>query len=225
MDQGGAYGARKSGEPFNLIEFVKQPKTILRLLSWVFSIIVFGCIVSEGYDKNESCIFGDDPNACHYGVAIGVLAFIISTVFFAADLVFPSISSAEKRKKVVMADVFFSGSWAFLYFVGFCYLTNSWARRTPVDPASADYGAGNAQAAIAFSFFSIITWAGLTYFAVQAYRQGSISAFAPSYSDPGIESTAPYTSFPGAAEMSSPGYQQGPFKQEAEPSGYQPPTY
>ena len=35
MDQGGAYGAGKSGEQFNPVDFIKRPKTILRFLSWV----------------------------------------------------------------------------------------------------------------------------------------------------------------------------------------------
>ncbi|CAK8688134.1 synaptogyrin-2-like [Clavelina lepadiformis] len=226
MDEGGAYGAGKAGEPFHPIEFLKRPRTILRLLSWVFAIIVFGCIVSESYDKKNECIFGQNDNACHYGVAIGIMGFIIVTVFFVVDLIFPSISSAEKRKKIVMADMFFSGVWTFLFFVGFCFLTNAWANRHAADPASSDYGADNARAAIAFLFFSILSWGGLTYIAVQAYRQGALSAFAPTYSDPAAESSAPYTSFPGAAEMSSPSsYQQGPFSQEGEKPSYQAPPY
>jgi len=54
-------------------------------------------------------VLSQEVNACHYGVAIGIMAFIIATGFFVADLIFPSISSAEKRKKIVMADTLFSG--------------------------------------------------------------------------------------------------------------------
>lgn len=226
MEQGGAYGAGKSGEEFNPTDFIKRPKTILRLSSWVFALIQFACIVSEGYDKKKDCIFGQNSDACHFGVAVGVLAFILAIVFFIFDLIFPSISSASKRKKIVMADLFFSGVWTFLFFVAFCYLTNQWSNRTGEDEAALEYGADNARAAITFSFFSIGTWAGLTFFAVQAYRQGTLSAFAPSYQDPMYsESSAPYKSFPGAAELSSPPYQQGPFTDEGSAPNYQPPTY
>jgi len=225
MDQGGAYGAGKSGEAFNIITFFKQPKTILRVLSWVFSLIVFGCIVAEGNDPKVGCVFGKDQGACSYGIIIGVFAFIISLAFFVADLIFPSISSASKRKKIVMADLGLSGAWTFLYFVSFCVLTNAWMSPDSSTVNNAD----NARAAITFSFFSIGSWAGLTYFALQSYRQGTLSAFAPSYQDPmQTESSAPYTSFPSAAEMSSPtnNYQQGPFTSEEKPSAeYQPPTY
>lgn len=220
MESGGAFGAGKAGEPFNLVEFVKRPKTILRVLSWVFAIIVFGCIVSEGYVKQE-CVFNHDVNACHYGVAIGILSFITATIFFVSDLVFPSITSAEKRKKVVMADMALCGLWTFMYFVGFCYLTNAWSKSHPPD----GFGANNAQAAIAFNFFSIFSWGGLTYFCVTAYRQGTLSAFAPTYTDPSLEqSSSPYSSFPGDAQDQS--YQQGPFSQKTEEvPEYQPPSY
>ena len=52
-----------------------------------------------------------DKGACTYGVIIGVFAFIISLAFFVADLIFPSISSASKRKKIVMADLGLSGKF------------------------------------------------------------------------------------------------------------------
>lgn len=49
----------------------------------------------------------------------------------------------------------FSGLWAFLCFVGFCYLTNAWNKSTaPTD----GYGVNNVQGAIAFLFFSIFSW-------------------------------------------------------------------
>jgi len=230
MEQGGAYGAGKAGEQFNAVDFIKRPKTILRFSSWIFSLIQFACIVSEGYDKNLECIFGQDNNACHFSVAVGVLAFIFAIVFFIFDLIFPSISSASKRKKIVVTDLIISGLWTFLFFVVFCYLTNAWNHRNATDEAGNLYGADNARAAITFSFFSIGTWAGLTYYAVQAYRQGTLSAFAPSYEDPMyVESSAPYKSYPGVgemggSEMSAPPFQQAPFD-ESQPATYQAPTY
>lgn len=48
------------------------------------------------------------------------------------------------------------GLWCFLWFVGFCYLTDKW--RTSTDKDADGYGRDDNQAAIAFSFFSIIAW-------------------------------------------------------------------
>lgn len=50
--------------------------------------------------------------------------------------------------------VFFVAAWAFLYFVGFCYLSNAWGK-TESPPAGT---ANNMQGAIAFCFFSIFAW-------------------------------------------------------------------
>lgn len=50
-----------------------------------------------------------------------------------------------------------SGFWTFLYFVSFCFLANQWSQTTP-DELPLNQGADAARAAIAFSFFSIITW-------------------------------------------------------------------
>lgn len=49
------------------------------------------------------------------------------------------------------------GLWTFLWFVGFCFLTNQWAATQPGDVL---VGADSARAAITFSFFSIFSWVG-----------------------------------------------------------------
>lgn len=52
---------------------------------------------------------------------------------------------------------FLSGFWTFLYFVSFCFLASQWSR-TQTGDLPLNQGADAARAAIAFSFFSIITW-------------------------------------------------------------------
>jgi hypothetical protein len=49
-----------------------------------------------------------------------------------------------------------AGLWSFLWFVGFCFLTNQWQRTAP-GPGTTQAGDA-ARAAIAFSFFSILSW-------------------------------------------------------------------
>lgn len=49
-----------------------------------------------------------------------------------------------------------AGLWSFLWFVGFCFLTNQWQRTEP-GPGTAQAGDA-ARAAITFSFFSILSW-------------------------------------------------------------------
>ncbi|XP_030770746.1 synaptogyrin-1 isoform X6 [Rhinopithecus roxellana] len=160
--EGGAYGAGKAGGAFDPYTLVRQPHTILRVVSWLFSIVVFGSIVNEGYlnsasEGEEFCIYNRNPNACSYGVAVGVLAFLTCLLYLALDVYFPQISSVKDRKKAVLSDIGVSAFWAFLWFVGFCFLANQWQVSKPKDNPLNE-GTDAARAAIAFSFFSIFTW-------------------------------------------------------------------
>eukprot|EP00061_Rhincodon_typus_P009848 g33655.t1 len=137
-------------------------------------------------EVEQHCIFNRNPNACNYGITIGVLAFLGCMAFLALDAYFPQISSVKDRKKVVLGDIGFSGIllkmktphlplvavrrlllqlfvpassfWSFLWFVGFCFLTNQWQVTDLEKDDPLKEGADAARAAITFSFFSIFTW-------------------------------------------------------------------
>lgn len=195
----------------------------------VFAIIVFACISSGGYYAHH-CQMHDDINACNYGIGIGVLAFLFCIGFLILDAVFDNISNIQHRKYAVIADIGISALWAFLWFVGFCYMTDAWRRRddTPWAVAPHGHGKDNIQAAIAFSFFSIITWAALTFFAVRRYREGTSEQFTSGYQDNQQQTqSSPYSSFPGS-DSGDP-YQQPPFSNQQNMQkdipDYQPPTY
>ena len=94
-------------------------------------------------------------NACHYGIGIGVLAFLGCVLFLAIDSQFDSVSNAQTKRYIVVADLAFSLLWLFLWFVGFCYLSDAW-RKTTVDLRTTN--TNDIRASITFSFFSIISW-------------------------------------------------------------------
>ncbi|KAH0616875.1 hypothetical protein JD844_028322 [Phrynosoma platyrhinos] len=128
----------------------------------LFSIVVFGSIVNEGYvnkpdEMEEYCIYNRNQNACNYGITVGVLAFLSCLLYLALDVYFPQISSVKDRKKAVLSDIGVSGFWAFLWFVSFCFLADQW-RVSKKEDNPLNEGADAARAAIAFSFFSIFTW-------------------------------------------------------------------
>uniref|UniRef100_A0A8C3U5L3 Synaptogyrin 1 n=1 Tax=Catharus ustulatus TaxID=91951 RepID=A0A8C3U5L3_CATUS len=163
---GGAFGAGKAGGAFDPQAFIRQPQTILRFVSWVFSIVVFGSIVNEG------CL-----------------------LYLALDAYFPQISSVKDRKKAVLSDIGVSAFWAFLWFVGFCFLTNQWQASKPEDNPLNE-GGDAARAAITFSFFSIFTWAGQAFLAYQRFQLGADSAlFSQDYMDPSQDSGMPYAPY------------------------------
>lgn len=86
------------------------------LSAQVFALIVFSCIFGEGYSnthqsKQQYCIFNHNQDACGYGSAIGVLAFLASAFFLVVDAYFPQISNATDRKYLVIGDLLFSGTF------------------------------------------------------------------------------------------------------------------
>ncbi|GJQ80921.1 hypothetical protein Trydic_g4738 [Trypoxylus dichotomus] len=228
MEGIGAYGGGKAGGAFDPVAFVRRPQVILRAVCWLFSIIVFGCISSQGWwynptTKTEECLYNGDSNACNYGVGISVIAFLASMGFLAGEYLFEQMSSVKTRKHYVLGDLGFSGFWSFLYFVGFWYLTSKWGKATA--PPSG-YGVNNVRAAIAFSFFSIFTWAGCAFFAFQRFRQGADAAFATNYE---ADTTLPtsYPTYPGAPDGDQQ-YQEPPFSSginQRGPADFQAPAY
>ncbi|XP_022102422.1 synaptogyrin-3-like [Acanthaster planci] len=219
--EGGAYGAGKaSSSGFDAAGVLRKPQVILRAVAWLFSIIVFGCIANKGWislpgNPYHICFYNADGNACNFGIAVGVFAFLACIGFLVVDVMFDNLSNVQMRKYAVIADLAFSGLWTFMWFVCFCYLTDALRR------ASIPYGIGQARAAAAFSFFSIIPWAGLTVLAFMRYRQGSQAAFSQNYEpDPSVP--------PPASQISGgDSYQQPPFgeKTEVPDSQFQSPTY
>ncbi|XP_069023101.1 synaptogyrin-1-like isoform X2 [Embiotoca jacksoni] len=192
-----AYGAGKAGGAFDPVTFLQQPQTVLRIVSWLFSIVIFGCIANEGYinrpkEVEEYCIFNRNQNACNYGVFMGSMAFLCCIAFLALDVYFPQISSVK--------DPF----WSFMWFVGFCFLANQWQVTKQEDNPLRE-GGDAARAAITFSFFSIFTWAGQSFLGFQRYKLGADSAlFSQEYTDPSQDAAgAPYTSF-GGDDVESP---------------------
>ncbi|XP_034986590.1 synaptogyrin-3 [Zootoca vivipara] len=228
--EGASFGAGRAGAAVDPLEFLRRPQTILRLISAVFSIVVFGSIINEGYVNDGStsvlrCVYNANDDACNYGIAIGLIAFFACSFFLIVDLYFQQISSVKDRKRVVLFDLGFSGFWSFLWFVGFCFLANQW-QRTPWSK-EAHYAGDAARAAIAFSFFSIISWVALALKALQRYRLGTdMSLFATDQfpTDP----SAAYPGYPtGSGVESTETYQSPPFSEtlDTSPKGYQVPAY
>lgn len=78
--------------------------------------VVFSCIVNEGYINIGSerllCVFNNNADACNYGVTVGVACFLGSIFFLILDVYFPSMSSLKDRKRAVLLDLVFSGTYS-----------------------------------------------------------------------------------------------------------------
>eukprot|EP00118_Oscarella_pearsei_P026510 m.310012 g.310012 ORF g.310012 m.310012 type:complete len:205 (+) comp49109_c0_seq1:48-662(+) len=201
MESYGSVGSFDAGTYF------KTPRVIIRLLSLVFSIVVFGCIADgvAGHGPGD-CAYGDgDLNACGYGIAVGVIAFLGCLAFLIVDGFYEQKDDVFKKRSTI-ADLAFSLLWTFMWFVGFCYLTDRW--RTAHKSEYRTKIRDSAQAAIAFSFFSIASWAVLTVMAFRRLRQINADNFG--YTEPPPTGDAGYSSFPAQADLSE-SYQKPPF--------------
>ncbi|XP_059190042.1 synaptogyrin-2b [Centropristis striata] len=238
-----AYGASLAGGGFDFYKFIRQPQTIVRILSWIFALVVFASITTEGYinsahSDQARCMFNQNESACHYAIGIGVIAFLACVGFLVLDVYVPFMSNAQERKYAVMADLIFSGAWSFLWFVCFCLLASQWAKTHEVRGVPEDA----ARATVAFSFFSIATWGILTYFALGRFRRGVNEVTIPTYTEPPPDHITPYpptyaptsynpttytpttyTAYPGSEVHQQPPYTPSPQPQADE--GYQPPSY
>jgi len=156
----------------NLIAFIRKPTVILRVTAIVFSIIIFGCITSEGwrYDGHqEVCIVNNSYTACQLPAAVGILAFIIALVILIGEYFSEGMESGVTRKQFDVADLAFSGIFSLLFLITFSSLTNQWSQSR--EPAG-HYGVTNVNAAIAFSFFSVFIWAVCSVLAFRRFQGG-----------------------------------------------------
>ncbi|KRZ79713.1 Synaptogyrin-2 [Trichinella papuae] len=228
MDMTGrAYGAGMAGSEINWRKAIQNPRCILRAL---FAIIVFGSISSRAWYKNPGgdviCLFGESNFSCTFGNGLGILSFLMCIGMIVSDIMFENISAISTRKRVVVGDLASSGIMTFLWFIAFCTLANKWSSMKLDDAMKV--AASPCEAAIAFSFFSTISWAGLAFLGWKRYKEGAESAFAPTYDQD--FSASPYAYPTGYAEepyqqSTFPGSTQSAFAPTNFEAPYQPPTY
>uniref|UniRef100_A0A8C0GYX9 Synaptogyrin n=1 Tax=Chelonoidis abingdonii TaxID=106734 RepID=A0A8C0GYX9_CHEAB len=143
----------------NVLLFLRQPRTIARILAGLFSLIIFASLVTDGYQNLTTssqlrCVLNDNWVACSYAITAGVLAFLQSSLFLVFDAYDIIIISHKVKSVILSLDLTFSIIWSCVWFVGFCFLANQWNR-------SAHHyllGSSSASASIAFAFFSIPCW-------------------------------------------------------------------
>ncbi|XP_065826426.1 synaptogyrin-2-like [Oscarella lobularis] len=161
---------------FDLLEYIKTPRVILRLFAILFAVIVFGCIsdgVTTGsYAILNTCAFDHDDNACRFGIAVGVLAFVDGLVFLVVYALVQGRDEATSFVKyAAIADFVVSIVWSFTWLVCFCYLADRWRTTAGRWTHLTAHVQNNAQAALAFSFFSIGVWVALEILAFLRWRK------------------------------------------------------
>ncbi|XP_075047201.1 synaptogyrin-4 [Mixophyes fleayi] len=155
-----------------LFEFILRPRTITRIVSWIFSIIVCGSIISGGFQNLPSssklnCVLNENPAACGYGIGIGIVAGLLCLLFLLLDISEPYILNHYMQKIILVSDTLCSVICAALWFIGFCFLAHQW---TLSIPNAYPMGTKSAHITIVFSFFSIPCWVILSFMAFMRFR-------------------------------------------------------
>ena len=79
---------------YTSLALLSPPSFSLRLSTslpfQIFSIIVFGCIsdkVESNFNGHDYCLY-NNSNACSFGVAVGVIAFLFCLIFLVKDVLY-----------------------------------------------------------------------------------------------------------------------------------------
>nr|XP_012301942.1 synaptogyrin-4 [Aotus nancymaae] len=170
------------------VHFLKRPKTIIRVFEGVFSLIVFSSLLTDGYqNKVESpqlhCILNSNNVACSFAVGAGFLAFLSCLAFLVLDTQETRIAGTRFRTAFQLLDFVLAVLWVIVWFMGFCFLTNQWQHSPPKEFL---LGSSSAQAAIAFTFFSIPAWIFQAYLAFQDLRNDAAVPYKCSLDEGGV---------------------------------------
>ena len=170
-----------------------EPLFLLHVLNWLMSVIIFSCVAGISYDtiaqvatpdsqaipSENVCGFNGAGGTCSYGVGIGVVGALFCTAFIVAEVMWDKL--AGHHKPIYVVEVLLSGVWALLWFVAFCIFCDGW-RKT--DAVFQDVvGKPKANSAIAFSFFSTLTWGYTSHLLYKAYRADDLTGDVPGQYD------------------------------------------
>ncbi|XP_056400597.1 synaptogyrin-4 isoform X2 [Hyla sarda] len=143
-----------------LVSFILCPQTLIRMTSWIFSVIVCGSIMQGGFQNLSTCselkcVLNENTAACGYGIGLGIVAALICLLFLLLDFSDPYIKTYFLHKVICISDFACSVFCAALWFIGFCFMAKEWALSVP---DAYPLGVASVQTAIVFSFFSIPCW-------------------------------------------------------------------
>uniref|UniRef100_A0A0N5A7K9 MARVEL domain-containing protein n=1 Tax=Syphacia muris TaxID=451379 RepID=A0A0N5A7K9_9BILA len=113
-----AYGAPAAGGKFNLVEWLKKPTVLLRLIATVFGLVIWRSVASGCWYRVEDdppfCVFNRSETTCSATSAIGFFTLATAIALLIIDAQFDKISAVQTRKRIVVLDMAVSGLSALL---------------------------------------------------------------------------------------------------------------
>ncbi|XP_037676004.1 synaptogyrin-4 [Choloepus didactylus] len=171
-----------------VVQFLKKPKTMARILAAVFSLVVFSSLLTDGYqNKTDSpqlhCVLNSNNVACSFAVGAGFLAFLSSLAFLVLDAHEGRVASTRFKTAFQLLDFILAVIWMGVWFVGFCFLAYQWQHSPPREFL---LGSSSAKAAVTFTFFSFLVWMFQAYFALQDLRNDAPVPYKCSLDEGGV---------------------------------------
>ena len=165
------------------IEFGKQVllkfEIYFRMVAILLAIIVFACVADTGLAYFQAggnngftiCVYDGDAGSCNYAIAVGVIAMLSNILFLLIDVAIEVIIQPLVYRIITVCVLLFNILWAFNWFILFCLLVNRW-NSTGFKNVLTSLPISNAQAAIAFSFFSILIYIPIVLLGVLRVLRG-----------------------------------------------------
>ncbi|XP_007536321.1 synaptogyrin-4 [Erinaceus europaeus] len=152
-----------------VVQFLKKRKTVGRIFSGVFSLVIFSTLLTDGFQNQTDsaqlhCVLGGGLATCRFAVGAGVLAFLCCLLFLLLDARWGR--AARLKPGLQLLDLGVAVLWTAVWFGGFCFLVSQWQH----SPKQFTLGSSSAKAAIAFTFFSVFSWMFQAYLAFQDLR-------------------------------------------------------
>lgn len=133
------------------------------------SIIVVGCVANSRADTptENVCGFNKNEGACSFSTLVGVVGFLLALICVVIEAQWERLGSYHRY--IYLGELITAGVWALLFFIVFCMLASDWSATDSSLKSLVSHG--NANVAIAASFFSVISWGALAYFSYKGYKE------------------------------------------------------
>jgi len=89
---------------------VRDVHGVCATLLQLCAVVVFGCITDQGW-VNNSCVYNNNGDACRFGSAIGIIAFLALMAFLVSDAMIDTIVNVMHKKYIIVTDIAFSGAF------------------------------------------------------------------------------------------------------------------
>lgn len=175
----GAYGSGKTGGDFDIFDYVRKPRTWIRLLCVAFGLLA-AIVEGKTTDDAGECLFGPPGRTCSILKFTSLTALLIAVLLVVADVIFNRITSINKRKKLIIAECGVSAYLLASNFLLFFVCIIIWAGVE----VKQNTKTGPANGSLFLLFINTLLWSCSLFFSYETYKEGMQINFSTGYINP-----------------------------------------